>query len=210
MLHDERNLTQSSHLDPPAPPPSNNLRGYLLIAAATLSWGASATLGKAVFTGLIAGGTVSKLDPLILAQARTGISLLILAPLLLIARGRSVFLLPRRDILRCMWLGLIGLAGSNFMYYYAIEKTSVSTAIVLQYTSPVWVLLYMLARRFQKPSLARIGAVAMAVLGISLADDASDAVALHHFAVLANRLHACPDFHRRSTLLSGFVSELPS
>lgn len=104
-----------------------------------------------------------------MAQSRTAISLLILAPLLFLARGKSGLVLTRSDALRCMWLGVVGLAGSNFMYYYAIEKTSVTTAIVLQYTAPVWVLLYMLFRRFQRATPARVIAVCMAVIGISLA-----------------------------------------
>ncbi len=44
-------------------------------------------------------------------------------------------------------LGILGLAASNYFYYLAIQKTTVATAIVLQYVAPVWVLLYMLARR---------------------------------------------------------------
>ena len=36
------------------------------------------------------------------------------------------------------------------------------------------------------------------MLRVALADDASHAVALHNFAVLTDRLHACANFHRRS------------
>ena len=167
MRSDEPDLKKSSI----AAPSGTNIRGYLLIAAATLFWGASATLGKAVFIGLIGAGrdNISKLDPLILAQSRTAISLLILAPILFFARRKNGVRLPGRDALRCMWLGVVGLAVSNFMYYYAIEKTSVATAIVLQYTAPVWVLCYMIARRIQRPTAARVAAVAMAVVGIALA-----------------------------------------
>ena len=34
------------------------------------------------------------------------------------------------------------------------------------------------------------------MLGVALADDASHAVALHDFAMLTDRLHACANFHR--------------
>jgi hypothetical protein len=40
-----------------------------------------------------------------------------------------------------------------------------------------------------------MSALPLLVLGVSLADDPSDAVALDHLAVLANRLHAAPYFH---------------
>ena len=155
-------LTRSSKAHP--------FRGYLYIAAAAFCWGLSATLGKAVFTGRLLGGEgIGRLDPVILSQARTTFSVLVLAPALLAWRGRAALTMTRRDALRCMLLGATGIAGSNFFYYYAIERTTVATAIILQYTAPVWVLLYMVARRLDRPTPARIGGVAMAVAGSALA-----------------------------------------
>jgi drug/metabolite transporter (DMT)-like permease len=145
-------------------------RGYLFIAAATFFWGLSATLGRAVFTGkLFAGGQALRpIDPLILAQSRTTISLLILLPILLL-KGRSSLRLRRRHLVQFFLLGILGLAASNYFYYFAIQKTSVATAIVLQYVAPVWVLLYMLARRLQRPTMRRVSGVVLAVLGCGLA-----------------------------------------
>jgi drug/metabolite transporter (DMT)-like permease len=145
------------------------LRGYLLIALATLFWGGSATLGKAAFTGLIGGGEVKPIDSLILAQARTTISLLILFPLIFFWKGGAALRLPRRDLILCILLGVLGLVPSNFFYYYAIEKTSVATAIILQYVAPVWVLLYMVFRGFQRATAIRVLAVLLAFVGSVLA-----------------------------------------
>ena len=146
------------------------VRGYLFIAAATFFWGLSATLGRAVFTGkLLAGGQAMRpIDPLILAQSRTTIALLILLPILLL-KARSSLRLRRRHLVQFFLLGIFGLAASNYFYYFAIQKTSVATAIVLQYVAPVWVLLYMLARRLQRPTLRRVSGVVLAVLGCGLA-----------------------------------------
>jgi drug/metabolite transporter (DMT)-like permease len=145
------------------------VRGYLFIAAATLCWAISATLGRAVFTGrLITGHTLAPISPLILAQSRTTLSLLVLGPLLLARRGRRVVSLSRRDLLSVLLIGVLGVAGSNYFYYYAIQVTNVATAIVLQYTAPVWVLMYMVARRLQRPTLQRIFAVGLALFGIAL------------------------------------------
>ncbi len=145
-------------------------RGYLFIAAATFFWGFSATLGRAVFTGRLFPGSqaLRPIDPLILAQSRTTIALLILLPILLL-RGRSSLRVRRSHLAQFFLLGILGLAASNFFYYFAIQKTSVATAIVLQYVAPVWVLLYMLARRLQRPTMRRIGGVVLAVLGCGLA-----------------------------------------
>jgi len=108
------------------------------------------------------------IDPLILSQSRTTFSFVVLLFALLVARGPKSLRLPTSDLLRMFVLGVFGVAASNYLYYLAIQRTNVATAIILQYTAPVWVLLYTIARGLQKPSLQRIAAVALAVSGIAL------------------------------------------
>lgn len=158
----------SSNACSPEPHP---VRGYCFIAAATFCWAASASFGKLVFSGRIGWGGrhLGALDPLILSQARVTFSLLALVPALLLLRGRSALAMRRADILRCMALGVLGITVSNFFYYLAIDKTNVPTAIILQYTAPIWVLLYMLARGRQRATWPRIVAVGAAVAGSALA-----------------------------------------
>ena len=60
------------------------------------------------------------------------------------------------------------MAASNYFYYLAIQRTNVATAIIVQYTAPIWVLLYTVARGLQKPTLQRIAAVGLALTGIAL------------------------------------------
>ncbi len=67
-----------------------------------------------------------------------------------------------------MLIGILGLAGSNFFYYYSIEKTTVATAIIVQYTAPIWVLLYMVLRGLQTTSRRKAFSVALAVLGCAM------------------------------------------
>ena len=138
---------------------------------ATLLWGVSATLGRAVFTGrlMLSGGAASSIDPLVLAQSRTTISFLVLLPLLLFRGGRRRLALPGRDLLRILLLGIAGVAASNYFYYLAIQKTTVATAIILQYTAPIWVLLYMVSRGLQRATLERVASVGLAVIGCALA-----------------------------------------
>ncbi len=147
------------------------IRGYIFIAAATLCWGAAATLGRAIFTGRIhlAGEALKPIDPLILAQTRTTFAFLILMPLLLWHRGTAGVRMNRRHLIHCMVLGFFGIAGSNYFYYVAIQKTSVATGIILQYLAPVFVLLYMLARKLQPASAQRLSGVSLAVIGSTLA-----------------------------------------
>jgi drug/metabolite transporter (DMT)-like permease len=146
------------------------LRGYFYIGSAAFLWGISATLGRAAFTGHL-GASLKTIDPLILSQSRATLSLAVLLPVLLARRGASALRVPRRDLVRFFLLGILGVAASNYLYYLAIQRTNVATAIILQYTAPVWVLLYTVARGAQgrRPSLRRIAAVGLAVVGCALA-----------------------------------------
>jgi drug/metabolite transporter (DMT)-like permease len=143
----------------------------LYIAGAAFLWGVSATLGRAAFTGhlLPGGASLRNIDPLILSQSRATLSLAVLLSVLLVRRGASSLRVPGRDLVRFFVLGVLGVAVSNYFYYVAIQRTNVATAIILQYTAPVWVLLYTAVREAQRPSLRRIAAVGLAVVGCGLA-----------------------------------------
>ncbi len=142
----------------------------MFIASAAFLWGVSAALGRAVFTGKLPLGAAAlrPIDPLILSQARTTFSLLVLLPLLVASQGWQRIKMPARDLAYCFLLGTLGVAVSNYFYYVAIQRTNVATAIIVQYTAPVWVLLYVVARGQQKFSLQKVVAVALAVTGIAL------------------------------------------
>ena len=93
---------------------------------------------------------------------------MVLLIILFSRRGVRSLSLPAIELGRLALLGVLGVAASNYFYYLAIQRTNVATAIVVQYTAPIWVLLYALLRREQKPTWQRIGAVFLAVAGIAL------------------------------------------
>jgi DME family drug/metabolite transporter len=133
-------------------------------------WGVAATLGRAAFTGRLLSKeqALRSIDPLILSQSRTTFSFIVLLIALLLLRGWNRLRLPVSDFLRMFVLGILGVAASNYLYYLAIQRTNVATAIILQYTAPILVLLYTVARGLQKPTVQRIAAVGLAVTGIAL------------------------------------------
>jgi drug/metabolite transporter, DME family len=148
------------------------LRGYFFIAGAAFLWGVCAALGRAVFTGKLSwlvGASSQPIEPLILSQARTTFSLLILLPTLVGARGWQRIQLPRPDLIKCLLLGTLGVAASNYFYYVAIQRTNVAIAIIVQYTAPVWVLLYVVARGRQKFTLQKVAAAGTALTGVIFA-----------------------------------------
>ncbi len=145
------------------------VRGYLYIATATFFWGVSATLGRAAFTGRLPGlHAVRGIDPLILSQGRATFSFLVLLPILRLFRGRQGLRISARDLGQLVLIGVLGVAASNYFYYLAIQRTNVATAITVQYTAPIWVLVYTVARRLQKFTLQRVAAVGLALAGIAL------------------------------------------
>ena len=149
---------------------SHPWRGYFFIAAATFCWGAAATAGKAIFSARVFAGH-ARISPLVLSQARTTFAVAVLGVFLILRHGPRFFRIGRRDFLLCALTGTLGLAGSNYFYYLAIEKSTVAIAITLQYTAPVWVLITMALRGRDRFTLVRVSAVMMALLGIALAID---------------------------------------
>jgi DME family drug/metabolite transporter len=134
-------------------------------------WGIAATLGRAAFTGrlLPSGQALQPIDPVILSQSRVTISFLVLLPALMLRRGWRNLRLPAADFWRIVLLGVFGMAASNYLYYLAIKRTNVATAIILQYTAPVLVLLYMVARGLQRATAQRVVAVVLSVVGSAVA-----------------------------------------
>ncbi len=150
-------------------PAHHPYRGYFYIAMSAVFWGISATLGRAAFTGrLLPGSDIRNVDPLILSQARTTFSFFAVLLFLLPTRGWQRLRVPLADLGRLLFLGLAGVAASNYFYYLAIQRTNVATAIIVQYTAPVWVLVYMAARGLEKATLPKITAVVLAIAGIAL------------------------------------------
>ncbi len=144
-------------------------QGYLYIATATFCWGVAASLGRAAFTGRLPGlQALRPIDPLILSQSRATFSFLALLPVLGLLRGWRRLRLPAAAVRDTCLIGVLGVAASNYFYYLAIQRTNVATAIIVQYTAPIWVLLYAVARGQQRPTRQRVGAVGLAVTGIAL------------------------------------------
>jgi drug/metabolite transporter (DMT)-like permease len=116
-----------------SPQRSNALRGFILLMIAVLFWGSSAPIGKYLI--------VTRFDTLILAQTRTSLTFVLLF-FFFLAIDRSVFKIHIADVWKFGILGVIGISLTNYTYYYTAKESSVATAILVQYSAPVWVVLY--------------------------------------------------------------------
>lgn len=134
-------------------------QGYLAVAAAAALWGISGTLAKFMFR--------LSVDPALLINFRMTFSFLLLA---------GAMLACRRDLLRVpagMWSriavwSLFGMVPVQFFYMYAIQQTTVATAIFLQYLAPVVTALYATAVERKPPGATLVGALVIAVGGSAL------------------------------------------
>lgn len=134
------------------------LKGTLFILAGTAFWGLSATVAKLLFT------QTSVIGPLVLVQMRMTFSCVILLAIVLVFR-RELLRVEVKDLYRFAMLGIMGMAGSNFTYYFAIRETSVATAILLQYLAPLLVLAYAALSGEEGISAFKIAAAVLSLVG---------------------------------------------
>ncbi len=111
----------------------SSLRGYLFVLIAVFFWGGSASLAKYLF--------ITKYDALIISQTRSSLSFVLFFSYFLL-RDRTVFKIDKSDLLKFVFLGFIGIASTNFTYYWTVKESTVAMAILVQYTAPVLVMLY--------------------------------------------------------------------
>ena len=124
-------------------------RAFIYIIAAGISWGTSG-----IFVKLLAPHGYTSLD---LTAIRGIISFIFFLTYALI-RERSAFRVTPTQLLYFFLIGL-SMFGTAGFYFLSLEATSISTAVVLMYTAPVYVTLFsalFLGEKFSKPKLAAI------------------------------------------------------
>ena len=135
-------------------------KGYLFIAIAATLWGASATIVKHLFN--------IQYDPLIIVQTRVSIAFVLLVLFFLVTKPR-LLKFNHKDIPLFFFVGVCGIAGSNYFYYFAIKESNVATAIVVQYSAPIMVALYAIAVQHERMTRFKLIALVCSTAGIFLA-----------------------------------------
>ncbi len=136
-----------------------NIRGYAMITGAACLWGASATLAKFLLN--------QKIDTLLLVQTRAAFSCVLMA-LYFAIFSRHVLRVHVRDLWRFALLGVLGLAGANFCYYFTIKESSVATAITIQYTAPLFIMAFEIMRKEESFSAVKLIAALLSLAGCFL------------------------------------------
>ncbi|MDH4069328.1 MAG: DMT family transporter [Ignavibacteria bacterium] len=137
-----------------------SLRGYFLIMGGATLWGISATLAKHLLS--------REIDTVLIVQSRASFSALVLFVALLVSRP-ALLRIRLPDAFRFAVLGICGVAGANFTYYFAIKETTVATAILIQHTAPLAVMFYASWKGLERVTGVKLGAAAVSLLGCFLA-----------------------------------------
>ncbi len=133
--------------------------GPILIILAGCFWGSMGIFVRKLGT--------YEFDSIQIVSIRVTLAALIFA-LLLFAKDRSGFRIAIRDIPLFLGLGLGSILFFTVCYFTAITMMSLSTAAILLYTSPVWIMLMSILFFHEKMDRRKLIALALAFAGCIL------------------------------------------
>lgn len=87
---------------------------------------------------------------------------------IMLARGASTFRVRLRDIWCFVGTGILSLVAFCWCYFMAIEETSLAVAVILMYTSPVFVMLFSIAVFRERINGQKITALIVTLIGCVL------------------------------------------
>ncbi|WP_062665214.1 DMT family transporter [Grimontia celer] len=130
----------------------------LLAVIATMSWAGNITLAKLVNESI---------PPIGLAFWRWTVASLVLAPFVL-RPMREQWPLFRANASLMVLLALFGVAGYNTLVYIALENTLSTNVVILQSSSPLWILLVQFLLFRQLTTLKQAVAISVSAIGVLL------------------------------------------
>ena len=156
----------------------SNRRAYLLLVSAALLYSINGIVSKWVME--------DGLSPWRLTEIRTTGSLVALLVYLGV-KGRLHLLRPAKGELPLLIVfGVIGIAAVQSFYFFSILKLHVSIALIIEFTAPIWIVLYL--RFVKKTKIANsmwLGLVA-AFIGLVLVGEVWNGLTLNGLGVISS------------------------
>lgn len=136
--------------------------GVFLILIAAAAWGLGGVAGQFLFQFHDVGAPWL----ITVRQILAGILFLVY----LLCRGENIFTIikNREDLKDLLAFSFFGLLGAQFGFYYTISLCNAATATVLQYMSPIFVMLWMAWKKRCLPEGREFVGVLLALLGVFL------------------------------------------
>ena len=147
---------------PAAAPSSRTLSGLGFALVSAVSFGLSGALARGLLdTGWSPGAVV---------LVRIGLAAAVVAPFGVVAlRGRWDLLARNAGLVTAY--GLLAVAGAQFCFFAAVQHMQVGPALMIEYTAPAAVVLWLWLRQGQRPGLVTLAGAALAALGLVLVLD---------------------------------------
>ena len=147
---------------PAAPAGGQLVAGLAFAVVSAVSFGLSGPLAR----GLIDTGW----SPGAVVLVRIGLAALVVTPIGLSAlRGRWELL--RRNALLIAVYGALAVAGAQFAYFSAVSYMQVGPALLIEYTAPAAVVVWLWIRHGQRPGPVTLVGAGLAALGLMLVLD---------------------------------------
>jgi drug/metabolite transporter (DMT)-like permease len=138
------------------------MSGLGFALASALSFGLSGPLARGLLDTGWSPGTVTMI--------RIGLAAVLVAPFGIAAlRGRWHLL--GRSAGTILGYGTFGVAGAQFCYFSAVQYMQVAPALLIEFTAPVAVVVWLWLRHGQRPSRVTVLGIALAALGLVLVVD---------------------------------------
>jgi len=133
--------------------------GFLLAITSAFCFGLAGSLAAGMLgAGWSAGAAVT---------VRMGIGAVVLTvPALLALRGRWTSLRAQTPSL--LAYGIAAVAGAQFCYFSAVARLPVGVALLIEYTSPVAVVVWLWARHGHRPTRLIVAGAVVALFGLTL------------------------------------------
>ena len=145
--------------------------------------------------GFALGGVAAKvlreanLDAFRLTQIRTSSAALILLAFVLL-RNRTQLKATRSEIKDLIIFGVIGIAAVTSFYFFALKYLYVSVALIIEFTAPIWIVLYLkFIKKKSVPPIMWLGIV-FAFSGLLLISQIWSGSSLHPLGVFVAFLDA--------------------
>jgi drug/metabolite transporter (DMT)-like permease len=155
-------VAHDSRTPAPVVAPSQLASGLAFALISAASFGLSGPLARGLFdTGWTPGAVV---------LARVGIAAAVVLPFgLLTLRGRWGLL--RRNAGLIVFYGVAAVAGAQFCYFSAVSHMQVGPALLIEFTAPAAVVVWLWLRHGQRPGALTVVGAVLAALGLVLVLD---------------------------------------
>jgi drug/metabolite transporter (DMT)-like permease len=149
-------LRHRSDINTEAP---DQLKGYLLAAAAAVLWGLSGAVTKYLLRRQM------RADELLVFRTLIAAAILILW---LGLKSPQLLKVRRADIFPLILIGAVGLALNQGFYYLSLTMVSVGYSLLLQYLAPVHLMVYGVVSKTERITGGKMAAAFMAICGCAL------------------------------------------